>query len=174
MSNKYQINLIKKPDMTLTDRVFYFVFHYFRYILVLTQICVVGVFFYRFTVDQGIIDTKEAINQKVAMLKVVGGIVNEATMLEGRIELVSEKLNRQKYSASLLQSTLANTSESSLKSIDLDSNLMKLSLLLPSVDLIQIWEDELKKSNPFIKSIKTDSVQRLANGEYEINFQIAY
>lgn len=160
--------------MTLTDRVFYFVFHYFRYILVLTQICVVGVFFYRFTVDQGIIDTKEAINQKVAMLKVVGGIVNEATMLEGRIELVSEKLNRQKYSASLLQSTLANTSESSLKSIDLDSNLMKLSLLLPSVDLIQIWEDELKKSNPFIKSIKTDSVQRLANGEYEINFQIAY
>ena len=93
--------------MTLTDRVFYFVFHYFRYILVLTQICVVGVFFYRFTVDQGIIDTKEAINQKVAMLRVVGGIVNEAKTLEGRIDLVSEKLNRQKYSASLLQSTLA-------------------------------------------------------------------
>ena len=43
---KYKINLITKRKEKAVDKVIYFVMNYLRYILVITQIVVIGVFFY--------------------------------------------------------------------------------------------------------------------------------
>ena len=61
---KYKINLITRRKEKVVDKVIYFVMNYLRYILVITQIIVIGVFFYRFKIDQEMVDLQEAVQQK--------------------------------------------------------------------------------------------------------------
>ncbi|MDO8741626.1 MAG: hypothetical protein Q7J11_00595, partial [Candidatus Roizmanbacteria bacterium] len=60
---KYKINLLEKKETSLLDKLTFFGLNYLRYIIVITQLVVIGVFFYRFQIDQSIIDLKEGVNQ---------------------------------------------------------------------------------------------------------------
>lgn len=84
---KYKINLLStvRKEKPL-DRVIYFALNYLRYILVITQIVVIGVFFYRFKVDQEIVDLQDSIDQKKEIIQVSQPLIKEA-------KLVAFKLN---------------------------------------------------------------------------------
>ena len=64
------INLFPVSERTFSEKVLYFSLHYLRYIIVLTQITVIAVFFFRFKVDQEIIDLKEKVTQKQEIFKI--------------------------------------------------------------------------------------------------------
>ena len=68
---RYKINLLEKKDIGLLDKLTFFGLNYLRYIIVVTQLIVIGVFFYRFQIDQRIIDLKEAVEQKREIVKIV-------------------------------------------------------------------------------------------------------
>lgn len=74
---KYSINLIPRQNKTFVDKLMYFLLHYFRYIIVLTQIVVISVFFARFSLDQEIVDLKEEFGDRQAILEVVKPFINE-------------------------------------------------------------------------------------------------
>lgn len=79
MKTKIQpINLIPQRQKKFTEKVVYFLLHYLRYILVLTQIVVIFVFFLRFKIDQEVIDLEESFNQKQEILKLATPILDEA------------------------------------------------------------------------------------------------
>ena len=61
---KYKINLLLPKEKNWLDKVIYFGLNYLRYILVITQTVIIMVFFYRFKIDQEIVDLKDAVKQK--------------------------------------------------------------------------------------------------------------
>ena len=60
---KYQINLLQEKEKDISGKIIYFALHYLRYILVVTQIVVIAVFFYRFKIDQEVIDLRDELKQ---------------------------------------------------------------------------------------------------------------
>src|SRR3989344_1408018 len=82
---RYQINLIKKKEKGIVDRLGDFFLHYLRYLIVITQIVVIAVFFFRFQIDQEIIDLKESIDQKREILKVTKPLVVDASVIDGKV-----------------------------------------------------------------------------------------
>lgn len=92
---KYQINLLKKKEVGLIDKFIYFSLHYLRYIIVITQIVVIGVFFFRIMVDQEIVDLKEAVDQKQEIVRVTFLLVEEAEAVEQRTSEAKRVLEKQ-------------------------------------------------------------------------------
>ena len=68
---RYKINLLEKKELNLLDKLTFFCLNYLRYIIVITQLVVIGVFFYRFQIDQRIIDLKEGVEQKKEIVQIV-------------------------------------------------------------------------------------------------------
>ena len=85
---KYKINLIgqKNNKKGVINKLNYFFFNYFRYILVLTQLIVISVLFFRFTIDQRIIDLKESIGQQEEVLKAVKPILDETQRVDLKLK----------------------------------------------------------------------------------------
>ena len=85
---KYKINLIgnKNNKKGVISKLNYFFFNYFRYILVLTQLVVISVLFFRFSIDQSIIDLKESINQQEEVLKAVKPILDETQRVDLKLK----------------------------------------------------------------------------------------
>lgn len=75
----YKINLLSKKDVGLIDKTLYFFLNYLRYILVFTQIIVIGVLFFRFRIDQNIIDLKDSLSQKKEIVEAVTPLLEEAS-----------------------------------------------------------------------------------------------
>lgn len=92
---KYRINLFPQKEKSLLDKIIYFSFNYLRYILVITQIVVIGVFFYRFKVDQEIVDLKDAFSQKQEIMAVSEPLIKEAAAVERKTSFVSTIVSGQ-------------------------------------------------------------------------------
>lgn len=91
----YEINLLPKKKSKVADKLLHFILYYFRYIIVMTQIVVISVFFFRFKVDQGVIDLKESFKQKQQILAVTIPIVEEAKAVEMKIDQVNAVLDQE-------------------------------------------------------------------------------
>jgi len=93
---KYKINLITKRKEKSVDRVIYFVMNYLRYILVITQIVVIGVFFYRFKIDQEMVDLQEAVQQKKEIILVSQPLIIEAKKAAFKLDQARSIITNQK------------------------------------------------------------------------------
>src|SRR3989344_8661356 len=100
---KYKINLIPKKEETLGERFLYFASHYLRYIIVITQLVVIGVFFYRFQVDQRVIDLKEAVGQKKEIIEIVLPLLTEATRIDQKQNEIKNIINNQEKFKTLVE-----------------------------------------------------------------------
>jgi hypothetical protein len=118
---EYEINLLPKRKSNVADKLLHFILYYFRYIIVITQIVVIGVFFFRFKVDQNVIDLKEAFKQKQQILAVTIPIVEEAKIIESKTSHVKMVITHQELFLARLNFLL--------KSIPKDITLVKLDLL---------------------------------------------
>ena len=92
---KYKINLITQRKEKQIDRLIYFMLHYLRYILVITQIVVIGVFFYRFKVDQEMVDLQEALDQKKEIIQVSQPLIKEAKREAFKLDQARSIITRQ-------------------------------------------------------------------------------
>ena len=93
---KYKINLLTRREETSIDRVIYFVLNYLRYILVITQIIVIGVFFYRFKVDQELVDLQEAAEQKKEVFQVSQSLIKEAKKEAFKLDQTRSIITKQR------------------------------------------------------------------------------
>jgi hypothetical protein len=92
---KYRVNLLSSKQKTLMDRGVYFALNYLRYILVITQIVVIGVFFYRFQIDQEIVDLKEEIQQKQEIVFVSNPLIEEAKAIDNKVGIIDGLVKEQ-------------------------------------------------------------------------------
>src|SRR3990167_9450780 len=171
--NKYRINLVTKKKEDFVDKLVYFALHYLRYIIVLTQIVVIGVFFFRFQVDQEIIDLKENIAQKEEIFNVTTSIITEAKEVNKKITDTKSVLNRQlKFSHSFdyLLSTIPE--EIVLKKMNLDDKHITIDGLATNINIIKIFIEKVKYDKQF-KSIVLSTIKRESSGlSFAINIDI--
>ena len=92
---KYNINLIGKNRESFFDRALYFFLNYLRHILVITQLVVIGVLFYRFSIDQSIIDLKESIEQKKEIVSAVTPLLVAANNVNRQTSEVKKIIQKQ-------------------------------------------------------------------------------
>lgn len=93
---KHRVNLISKKKEGVSDQILYFVGHYLRYILVITQIVVIFVFFYKLNIDQEIIDLEEAIGQKKEIANIAKPMIDEYLLYSYKLSVIENYLDQQK------------------------------------------------------------------------------
>lgn len=169
---KYHINLLRQEhkEPHFTEQLIYFALHYLRYVIILTQIIVIGVFFYRFSVDQKVIDLKESISQKQEIIRIAMPLVDEAKTIAAKSTVIKSLLEKQKlmrghleYIVSIIPQTVTITTLSlTASSIQLDGE-------TADIVTIRTFYERLKKDGQF----KTIVLNQIVKKEGIFRFTIA-
>src|SRR3989344_3456740 len=98
---KYTTNLFPKKEQSIIDKITYFALHYLRYILVITQFVTICVFFYRFKADQEIVDLKDTLSQKKAIVETTQTLLDRVKELDFKIANIKKLYIQQDTLSSL-------------------------------------------------------------------------
>lgn len=164
--NSYTINLLPKKKKQVADKLLYFVLHYFRYIIVLTQIIVISVFFYRFSQDQKIIDLKESFQQKQQILTITLPLIQEAQAVGANIKNVNRLLNYQDDFFSRFDFALGVVPQDiKLSYFQMDDISLEIRGDAGSINSIRSLNKRLQEKKEFTSS-QIRSVDKTIQGEY--------
>lgn len=161
---KYGINLVGERKRDLLETVLYFFLNYLRYILVITQLVVIGVLFYRFSIDQSIIDLRETVGQKKEIVKTVNPLVAEVKKVDSQATQIKKIVLQQDSQLKLLNYILSQfPASANLSQFLLDSD--KVSLIGSSSNPkdIQLFYTKLKKDGKFA-SVNLANIQKGESG----------
>lgn len=157
---KYQINLIQQKKKDFADTIIYFFLHYLRYIIVLTQIVVIGVFFFRFQVDQEIIDLKESIDQKQEIVQVTKPLIAEARAIDAKIKVVKKILKSQETFLKNMNYVFATIPQGIvLNKFEINEGAITFTGTTNNIPLIKAFSETLKKSGTFKMVTMTDLIK---------------
>ncbi len=161
---KYKINLLEQKTAPLTERVMYFALNYLRYIIIITQLVVIGVFFYRFQIDQKIIDLKESVEQKKEILQVVLPLLKEAELIDRRSTEAQKIIASQDQSNAMMQYFLSVfPADTSLSSLNMDQAGIKAVGSTTNPEHFQAFYNLLKRENKF-GTVELQSMQKTPTG----------
>ena len=100
---KHRINLLSKKEKTVFDKTVYFFLNYLRYVLVITQLVVLGVLFFRFRIDESIIELRDSVKQKQEILQVVKPLLENATKVKAQLDTVDSAIQKQEKQQKMLE-----------------------------------------------------------------------
>ncbi len=161
---KYKINLLPEKESSLIDKIMYFSLNYLRYIIVITQLVVIGVFFYRFQIDQRIIDLKESVEQKKEIVQIVLPLLQEASRIDQKSNEINVVLKKQlrfdgmiKYFLSIFPETIT------LTRLDSTEDSLKITGNASDAKHLQAFFSLLKKDNKF-SNVEFSSIKKTDAG----------
>src|SRR3989338_11493346 len=164
---KYRINLLEKKETSLLDKLTFFGLNYLRYIIVITQLIVIGVFFYRFQIDQSIIDLKEGVNQKKEIIQIVLPLLNEAAKIDKKTVIIEKTIIEQKNFSTMLDYFIASFPETiTLTNMEIESESIKVTGDANDAKHLQAFYLFLKKDKKF----KGETLQNIKKTETGYNF----
>jgi len=135
-----------------------------RYILVLTQLVVIIVFFYRFQIDQLIIDLKDEIEQKKEIIQVAQPLKQEALIIEKRLKKTEELIHDQDRLINMVSYFLSLFPETVyLDKLEIINGELTASGLAYNVSHLQAFYKLLKKEEQF-KTVDFSSIKKEMNG----------
>lgn len=161
---KYYINLFPEKEKDAVDKIMYFAFHYLRYILVITQFVVICVFFFRFKVDQEIVDLKDGLQQKRQIIESTKSLLDEVAFLEVKTKSIGGIMKKQEnfnsmynYFVSSLPTDLVVTS------LNFEPGLISCEGYSVNPATIQKFKDQLVAEKRF-KTVNLESVRKSSTG----------
>lgn len=161
---RYKINLLEKKDPSLLDRFIFFGLNYLRYIIVITQLVVIGVFFYRFQIDQRIIDLKEGVEQKKEIVKIVLPLLNEVAKIDKKTLIIDEIIVKQKDFSEMLNYFIVLFPETIiLSNMEIKGGSIKISGDAANAQHLQTFYTLLKRDNKF-KSVSLQNIKKTETG----------
>jgi len=161
---RYNINLIEKKEVSLLDRLIFFCLNYLRYIIVITQLVVIGVFFYRFQIDQRIIDLKEGVDQKKEIVKIVLPLLNEVSKINKKTLIIEDTLLQQKKFSGMVNYFLSSFPETiTLTNMEIKGESIKITGDAINVQHLQAFYSLLKKENKF-QIVNLQSIKKSETG----------
>ncbi|MBP7967037.1 hypothetical protein KAZ66_02075 [Candidatus Woesebacteria bacterium] len=161
---KYLINLLPEKDRDATDKIIFFAFHYLRYILVITQFVAICVFFFRFKVDQQIVDQRDALTQKRAIVDATQLLLNEVKVLDTKVSNIKTLLNHQDKTREMYGYVLGSlSSEISVSKLNIKELIVDIEGFSPNIDVVQQLFEKMKNENKFQK-VKLTSVDKREDG----------
>lgn len=167
------INLLKKKDLHFSDKLVFFALHYLRYIIILTQMGVIMVFFYRFYIDQKIIDLKESVAQQEEIVKITVSMVEEAQAIDrksGEIKKLIKEQDRFEESLNYILSVIPP--KIIISKFEQGTNGIRLNGIASDFITIKIFDEKLKKDKKFKKISINEISRRFNEFEFSINIDI--
>lgn len=147
---RYKINLFPPPKLSIIDKAVFFSYNYLRYILVITQLVVLGVFTYRFTVDQEIVDLKDKLRHKQGIVKISSPLLNHAALVDERMRNIKSVITKQDEFNEMVYYYLGLFPASfNANRITLSQNEIYLEGTTNDVLILQSFYNRLKKEDRF-------------------------
>lgn len=168
------INLLPQPEKKIFDTFIYFILHYFRYIIVITQIVVISVFFLRLYIDQKILDLKKENKHKQQILLITYPLIIQASELEVKTKKIRQILNNQeKITDRFKYITSISPQDIIFDSLSVNDQSLSISGIAVTPQSLLAMKKQLKESQKFqIVSITT--LTRLENKSYRFEMTAAY
>jgi len=169
---KYLINLFPKPKQNISEKVIYFTTHYLKYVLVITQFVAICVFFFRFKVDQEIVDLRDKLHQKESILVATDGLISRIKEIDSKMRHVKDIIQnqnafRQEYT--YLFSTLPQ--DVKISSLDISSGEVSLSGVASTINPIRTLNDTLVKDKKYQK-VSLLNIEK-SNEDFLFNMQLS-
>lgn len=147
---KYDINLLSKKQEAFFDRAVHFALYYLRYILVITQLVVILVLFYRFKIDNDILELRDQIAQKREIIRVTTPLLEEVTRLDvqvsGTLDSTSKQAQMQNAFTYLLS---VFPSDVTLSKFSVQNGQYSLVGSAPDAQVIQLFYGKLRQDKRF-------------------------
>lgn len=91
------INLVVRDELeeSFSGQILSWALTYGRYIIIITQIIVLSVFFLRFKLDRDNTDLKEAVSQKQALVESISDLENDIRRTQGRLTNIKQITSQQ-------------------------------------------------------------------------------
>lgn len=167
---KYDINLAPRASSNFLQRIFYFFSNYLRYILVITQLVVIGTLFARFQLDQNIIDLKESIEQKKEIVKTASFLVNEADRIETKTNSIRSVTRNQSRLIEMMEYVFGPFPQDLfLSSLEVNNLSLRMTGVALDATQLQLFFNFLKKDKRFV----TITLEDLKKGDDGYTFIIA-
>ena len=161
---KYKINLLEKKETSLLDKLTFFGLNYLRYIIVIAQLVVIGVFFYRFKIDQSIIDLKERVGQKKEIAQIVLPLLNEAVKIDKKTLIIEKTIVKQKNFSTMFEYFISSFREKiTLTNMEIKDESIKVTGDANDPKHLQAFYLLLKKDKKF-KEVKFENIKKTETG----------
>lgn len=167
---KWVINLLRKKEASFGEKIIYFALHYLRYIVVITQIIVIFVFFYRIKIEQEIIDLEESIQQKEEIISITRPLIEEGKLTEFKANEIKKILNQQEKFLQNFNFIFTSVPQTiTIEKIEFDP--LKIEIVGKTSDVkgIKIFYEKIKNNKNF-KNVRLTKVDRLP---FEFEFVVA-
>lgn len=160
---KHRINLLSKKEKTVFDKTVYFFLNYLRYVLVITQLVVLGVLFFRFRVDENIIELRDLVKQKQEILQVVKPLLENATKVKAQLDTADVSIAQQQRQRKMLEYIfLAFPQELYLERAQITAKSMDLEGTTQNPTQFQKYYLFLQEDKQF-KEVRIESLQKKDN-----------
>lgn len=161
---KYKINLLPEKETSLIDKVMYFSLNYLRYIIVITQLVVIGVFFYRFQIDQRIIDLKESVDQKKEIVEIVLPLLQEASKIDQKSKEINIVLKKQQTFDAMIKYLISVFPETiTLTNLESTEDSLKITGVAVNAKHLQAFFSLLKRDDKF-SNVEFNSIKKTDTG----------
>ena len=112
MAKQFRFNLLIKKEKAVFAEAVSFLNSYAKYVIVLTQIMVLVVFFVKIILDQTVIDLKETIDQKNQIILTAKEMIDNNNVLARKLAEVALILETNDYRYQTLSSILTHVPDS--------------------------------------------------------------
>ena len=161
---KYTTNLFPQKQQSSLEKITFFALHYLRYILVITQFVTICVFFYRFKVDQEIVNLKDTLIQKKAIVDTTQNLLDLVKVLDFKIKnvngLYTEQDSVKNISSYFFQKLHPQIK---LQTVSINKKDILLSGQTTDITLIQSLYESIKTDKAF-KEVNLGSINKSADG----------
>ncbi len=164
---KYAINLFPHSTHPTVERLKYFGTHYLRYLLVFTQLVVICVFMYRFSIDQQIVDEKQKLSQKLAIIEATKSLRADLEKKQASIKQIQTIFAMQDaWQDQVAYIRTIFPKKATLRQLSMDEKSIKLSGSTDTRTIVQQLFQKITIDKKF-KSVKLEQFTRDKDGMYQ-------
>lgn len=163
------INLVERPDenISFSNQFLSWAFSYGRYIIIITQIIVLSVFFLRFKFDREHADLKESVSQKQAILESVKDLENEINGLQGKLSDIRKIVSIQKIPVNIIRFLQDNSpTDTSYSNINYSNNQLTFTATTNSLKSFSTLLKNIQSEDKF-SEVNLEDIQRRKTGRIE-------
>jgi Tfp pilus assembly protein PilN len=170
---RININLLIKQD-TPTDfagQIFSWALTYGRYIIIITQIFVLSVFFLRFKLDRDYTDLKESVTQKQALIESVSDLETDIRLTQSKLGFIKQISSNQDGLLRILSYLSQNApSDTTFTNLTINTEKIGFSAIVNNLKSFSFLLSQLQKDNKFT-DVTLEDIFRRADGriEFKVN-----
>ena len=170
---RLNINLIvkEKTEESFSGQFLAWALTYGRYIIIITQIFVLSVFFLRFKLDRDHTDLKESVSQKQALVESVSDLETEIRQVQGKLIYIKEITAYQDGFLKVIRFLQENTpSDTTFSTLVISTEKIHFSATAKNLRTFNLLLGKLQQGNKFT-DVTLEDILRKSDGRIEFKIE---